>query len=234
MKLVKDSEETPANQMSLISDTDEIVKFLEFVGKKSILNEHAINCRLTACNNLFSILNEGEDNVEYMLQNLDLLVNRFRNKQSNVQDSTLRVYKSRLKSSLEDYVAWSKDPVAWEKSVLDKSNAVRAKGRSEKKANGHSTSPAPTEPAAKTERKGNGNGNGNGVEASPETSSVKGAARRVSFPIRNDFNLELVIPKDGLTLKELIKLGLFLYPYCKESELNAEPLAWSLIPRVTN
>src|ERR1700730_1871557 len=120
MKLIKDlGEETPANQMSLISDTDEVIKFLEFAGKKSILNEHTVNCRLTACNNLFSILNEGEDNVDYMLQNLDLLINRFRNKHSNVQASTLKVYKSRLKSSLEDYQAWSKDPIAWEKSVMD-------------------------------------------------------------------------------------------------------------------
>ncbi len=49
------------NQMSLIRDTEEVIKFLECAGRKSILNEHAINCRLTACGNLFSVLNGDED-----------------------------------------------------------------------------------------------------------------------------------------------------------------------------
>src|ERR1051325_10160223 len=94
------------NQMSLIRDTEEVVKFLEFAGRKSILNEQAINCRLTACHNLFSVLNEDEDSIDYILSNLDVLINRFRNKNGNVRASTLKVYKSRVKSSLEDFKAW--------------------------------------------------------------------------------------------------------------------------------
>jgi hypothetical protein len=233
MKLVKEmSEEVPANQMSLISDTDEIVKFLEFAGNKSILNEHTVQCRLTACNNLFSILNEGEDNVAYMIQNLDLLVNRFRNKNSNVQDSTLKVYKSRVKSSLEDFQAWSKDPVAWEKTVMDKSNNARAREKKPKPAPVHHEpkvkaipDPEPVTPPPPRAPK-----------REPQAAAAPSGGRRVSFPVRPDFNLEMTIPNDGLSMKELLKLGLFLYPYCKESQdTRAEDtLTWGLVPRVTN
>src|ERR1700733_4930856 len=122
------------NQMSLIRDTEEVIKFLEFAGRKSILNEHAINCRLTACHNLFSVLNEEEDSIDYILKNLDLLINRFRNKNNNVRASTLKVYKSRVKSSLEDFRSWSADPFAWERAVTDKAKAAGLESRKEKKA----------------------------------------------------------------------------------------------------
>src|SRR6476661_1603494 len=120
------------NQMSLIRDTEEVLKFLEFAGRKLILNEQAINCRLTACHNLFSVLNEEEDNIDYILKNLDVLINRFRNSNTNVQASTLKVYKSRVKSSLEDFKAWSADPFAWERAVTDKARANRKESRKEK------------------------------------------------------------------------------------------------------
>jgi hypothetical protein len=205
MKLIKETaEDKEGNQMSLISDTSEVIKFLEFVGQQSILNEHTVNCRLTACNNLFSILHDGEDNVEYLLQNLELLIHRFRNKNTSVQASTLKVYKSRVKSSLEDYRAWSKDPIAWEKSVNDKSKLSQQKERkprnnlvaNQKKVAAQSTAPE------------------NAGEQSPQQRD----GRRVCFPIRPDANVEVVLPAEGLTLKELLRLGLFLYPYCKDLE----------------
>src|SRR5438270_5483200 len=120
------------SQLCLIRDTEEVIKFLEFVGRKSILNEQAINCRLTACNNLFAVLNEEEDSLDFILGNLDVLVNRFRNKNNNVRASTLKVYKSRVKSSLEDFRAWSADPFAWERTVTDRAKAAGLESRKEK------------------------------------------------------------------------------------------------------
>ncbi len=214
MKLLKDvSDEASAkNQMSLISDTDECIKFLEFAGNKSILNEHTISCRLTACNNLFSILNEGEDTVDYMLHNLEVLVNRFRNKNNNVQPNTLKVYKSRVKSSLEDYQAWCKDPIAWEKSVLEKSNVAHAKERKAKTAGPKEKTPRAERPSPMTQSEPTTRIS---VNASEKPSR---GGRRVIFPVRPEFNVEIVIPEDGLSMKEMLKLGLFLYPYCKDSD----------------
>ena len=111
-----------------------MLKFLEFAGRKAILNEQAINCRLTACHNLFSVLNEEEDSIDYILKSLDVLVNRFRNKSENVQASTLKVYKSRVKSSIEDFKAWSADPFAWERAITDKAKAAGMSSRKERKA----------------------------------------------------------------------------------------------------
>ena len=198
------------NQLSLIRDTEEVLKFLEFVGKKSILDEHAIHCRLTACHNLFSIVNEEEDHLDYILSNLDLLINRFRNKSKSVNDATLKVYKSRVKSSLEDYKAWSNDPFAWERKLNEKKVATQVQRRT-KKLNKPSKPIEPKSPEVEVPTKA--------VETSPpEVRVLTHPSRKVSFPIRPDFNVEVVIPEGGLTIKELNRLGMFLYPYCTDIE----------------
>ncbi len=204
------------NQMSLIRDTEEVLKFLEFAGRKSILNEHAIHNRLTACNNLFGVLNEEEDSLDYILSNLDVLINRFRNKNNNVRASTLKVYKSRVKSSIEDFKAWSADPFAWERAVTDKAKAAAAsESRKEKERK-------PAKAARKTME----------IEDEETEILVEGPApdltgsRRVSFPIRKNFSVEMTLPAEGLTAKELQRLGLFLFPYCAEIEPDPSKNPW--------
>ena len=210
------------NQMSLIRDTEEVIKFLEFAGRKHILSEQAVNCRLTACNNLFSVLNEDEDGLDYILSNLDVVVNRFRNSNTNVQPSTLKVYKSRVKSSLEDFKAWSADPFAWERAITDKARAAKLDQRREQKRKAKTvaeTAPAPA-PRKRADRKPAAE-----PVATPPVAaqtaiepleSTNGVSRRVSFPIRGDFSVEMTLPPEGLTLKELHRIGLFLYPYCND------------------
>lgn len=205
-------------QMSLIRDTEEVSKFLEFAGRKNILSERAVNHRLTACNNVFSVLNEDEDSLDYILGNLDLLIHRLRNKNPNVRASTLKVYKSRVKSSLEDFKAWSADPFAWEREVLVRAKAQGLEGRKEKQAAKRAKQPpvekttpaeAPAEPAVAV------------ADATPPAPVVPApAGLHVRLPIRPDFSIEVVLPKDGLRLKELHRLGMFLYPYCVDVEVT--------------
>jgi hypothetical protein len=216
------------NQMSLIRDTEEVIKFLEFAGRKSILNEHAINCRLTACNNLFSV--QDEDNLEYLLKNLDVLTNRFRNRNTNVQPSTLKVYKSRVKSSLEDFRAWSADPFAWERTVTDKARAAGLESRKDrkKKAVAAPAKPAPEIAAPPAEAATPAATGATAAPVAPAADPIGApsprSGRRVSFPIRADFSVEVILPAEGITLKELHRLGLFLYPYCKD--IDPEQSAW--------
>ncbi len=212
------------NQMSLIRDTEEVIKFLEFASRKSILNEHAVTCRLTACHNLFSVLNEEEDSLTFILSNLDVLIHRFRNKNTNVQASTLKVYKSRVKSSIEDFQGWSADPFAWERSLTDKAaRAVHQEARKEK-AERKTKKPTPqVEKAAEAIK----------AEAEIETntqSPPRSGVRKVAFPISPDFSVEMVIPEGGLTLRELHRLGLFLFPYCKDIDTEKIRGPWSLLP----
>jgi hypothetical protein len=203
-------------QMSLIRDTEEVAKFLEFAGRKNILNERAVNHRLTACNNVFSVLNEDEDNLDYILGNLDVLIHRLRNKNPNVRASTLKVYKSRVKSSLEDFKAWSADPFAWEREVIVRAKAQGLEGRKEKQAAKRAKRSAAlaaeattaAEPAEKPAVR----------ESAP--SALPSEGLRVRLPIRPDFSIDIVLPKDGLKLKELHRLGMFLYPYCVDVEVT--------------
>lgn len=226
MKLVKDtSDEVHKNQMSLLSETDEVIKFLEQAGEKAILNESAVQCRLSACHSLFSVLNAGEDNVDYILNNLDLLIHRYRNKNPNMQSNTVKVYKSRVKNSLEDYSAWLRDAAAWEKSVSERSKLQMGKERRSKSL---PSAPKPREPKRAHAHALSDPQNGNGKNHS------YGVARKVAFPIRPDFNLEITLPAEGLSLKELLRLGLFLFPYCKDAEGRSEMTAWALSQAVAN
>lgn len=209
------------SQMSLIRDTEEVVKFLEFVSRKAILSEQAVTCRLTACHNLFAVVNEEEDNIEYMLKNLDVLVNRFRNKNANVQASTLKVYKSRVKSSLEDFRGWSTDPFQWERSLTDKAKASGLERRKEKK---EATAAKPPRMAkAKRDVKVHKKVSLPMIktEAVTASSSAPAGFRRVSFPVRNGRTVEVCFPEDGLTLNELNRLGMFLFPYCSDIDPTA-------------
>lgn len=199
------------NQLSLIRDTEEVIKFLEFVGKKSILDEHAVNCRLTACNSLFSVLNDDEDSVEYILSNLDLLLNRYLNKNKSVTHNTLKVYKSRLKSCLEDYKAWSADPFLWERNLTEKKLAEKRVENKQKTLKPKQKKAAPVEEVMEEL-----------AEELPQT-TVKSQSLRVAFPIRENLSIEVTIPKDGLTLKELKRLGMFLFPYCKDVDFSDSP-----------
>lgn len=200
-------------QMSLIRDTEEVIKFLEFAGRKNILNDHAVNNRLTACHNLFSVLNEEEDNLDYILSNLDVLVNRFRNKNNNVRASTLKVYKSRTKSSVQDFKAWSADPFAWERQVTEK---VKSAGLESRKERRQARKAVPRKAARKT------------TSAAPrkakEVHRDAGEARTVTMPIREDFSIEIELPPNGISLKELNRIGMFLYPYC--NDLDDEHVRW--------
>ncbi len=205
---------TGGNQMSLIRDTEEVIKFLEFAARKGILNETAIHCRLTACHNLFEMLNEDEDSLNFISQNLDVLTHRFGNKNPNVQASTLKVYKSRTKSSIEDFRAWSADPFAWERCVTEKAKASASENRKEKR--GKKKASKVVKPTLEASE-------GEPLEE-PPVQMPESKVRRVSFPIRADFSIEISIPVEGITQKELHRLGLFLYPYCQD--LEAEQLRW--------
>lgn len=205
------------NQMSLIRDTEEVVKFLEFAGRKSILNDTAVGCRLTACNNLFSVLNEDEDNLNYILKNLDVLIHRLSNKNLNVNAATLKVYKSRVKSSIEDFKAWSSDPFAWERAVSDKAKATAVDGRKNPKTSRKRMKSAVT-------IKAKGKAAVEPIQAPSRKGQSSTEMHKVSFPIRSGTSVEVSLPAEGITLKELQRLGMFLYPYCTDIEPGR--IAW--------
>ncbi|MCB0418342.1 MAG: hypothetical protein H6617_01000 [Bdellovibrionaceae bacterium] len=191
--------------MSLIDETQEVIKFLEDAGKNGIISENAMHSRMSACNNLFGVLREGETNAEYVLKNLGLLVGRFKKKNTNVNKNTLKVYKSRVKSSVEDFMQWSRDPIGWEHAMMNKVSVAKPEA------------PAPVRPKTKSKRPV--------VSETKEISlpESKKNVRHLSLPIRSEFEIQMTIPADGLTADELIKLQLFLYPFCKDASGDSAP-----------
>ncbi|MCB0403566.1 MAG: hypothetical protein KDD51_02190 [Bdellovibrionales bacterium] len=192
--------------MSLIDETQEVIKFLEDAGKNGILSENAMHCRLSACNNLFGVLREGETNAEYVLKNLGLMVGRFKKKNGNVNKNTLKVYKSRVKSSVEDFIQWSRDPIGWEHAMMNKVTAPKPETVAPVRSKGKSKRPAVVEP-----------------QEMPLSDTTKKNVRHLSLPIRSEFEIQMSIPADGLTADELIKLQLFLYPFCKDASGDSAP-----------
>lgn len=210
------------NQMCLIRDTEEVLKFLEFVGRKSILNERAVNCRLTACNNLFDVLNEEEDNLDYIMGNLDLLVHRFRNRNPNVRASTMKVYKSRVKHSIEDFQSWSADPFVWERQVSEKAKLLERGQRKSLRAARKISEPVEDAIARKVATQALSELGELEVDTAEDTAETVDRARKVQFPIRSGTTVEVTLPAEGLTMKELRKLGMFLFPYCTDFDAVAK------------
>lgn len=215
------------NQMSLIRDTEEVVKFLELTARKSILNEHAVQCRLSACHNIFSVVEEQEDNIDYILQNLELFINRYRNRNNVTNDATARVYKSRVKSSLEDFKAWCADPFQWEREQAQKPRHPQAEKpakknvKKEKKEKVVVLAPlpvAPPPPVFSTPIQSPAPT----VPAPVLKAAVKAAVEhlKVSLPIREGFSIECCLPEDGLTLKEFNRIKSLLYAYCREADFS--------------
>lgn len=195
------------NQMSLIRDTEEVIKFLEFVGRKSMLPGQTVNCRLTACNNLFSVVQEEEDSIPFLLENLDVLTHRFRNLNQNVRASTLKVYKSRVKNSLEDFRAWSADPFLWERELSQKTKSQNTDRRhkAKKESGAHRTTALENKVSS--------------------DSALPSGARQIRFPIRPDFSVDITIPSEGLKIRDLHRIGMFLLPYCED--VDPMKIPWS-------
>jgi hypothetical protein len=144
----------------------------------------------------------------------------------------LKVYKSRVKGSLEDFKAWSADPFLWERSVTERAKIHAQDRKREKKkkttedlvakakslpspesGNGGSE---PTTKQVSNEKKANELQS----ELRPQSQQIQQGGRSVSFPIRDGFLVQVNLPEDGLTLKEFKRLGLFLYPYCTDIDLE--------------
>ena len=92
-----------------------------------------------------SACNEDKS-VSYLIQNLDSILARFTNKAKlQFKAASLEEYKSRFKTTLEDFQTWSIDPAAWERSLAEK--AKPAKSSEPRKEKSTTTAKAKVAPA---------------------------------------------------------------------------------------
>lgn len=91
----------------------ELLKFLEYVGAKGLLSPATAESRKASVNKVLGILSE-EEARDVATLDLDEVVRRFANLhgQGYTADS-LRTYKSRTKSSIDDFVRYVENPMAF-------------------------------------------------------------------------------------------------------------------------
>jgi len=89
---------------------ENLVQFLNFMAEKGLMKDSTVSSRKVAVNKVFSVLEETELSDLRKL-NIDDVIQRFHNKNSmDVSPSTLRVYESRIKSSIKDFLNYKGNP----------------------------------------------------------------------------------------------------------------------------
>lgn len=120
---------------------DDLVKFLDFLRAKGLMKRATVVSRKAAVNTLLSILSP-EEAMDVGSIDVDSLIHRFHNlKGGEFKPASLRVYKSRLTSVLDDYRQYKADPLGFKPmaSARDRAPTPTAEqgGTDKKERRGH-------------------------------------------------------------------------------------------------
>lgn len=167
---------------------EELIKFLDYLGNKGLMKANAIASRKVAVNAFLGILTP-EETKNLTNINMDEVALRFANlKGSEFKPESMRVYKSRVSSSLEDFKKYRSNPMAFKPNA----SAAKSSGSPKKEKNG-----TPITPKKNT---GTNPGIGEVLDLSPS---------EVSFPIPIRPNIVVTIvgiPSD-LSKREATKIA---------------------------
>jgi hypothetical protein len=165
-------------------ELDDVQDFLTTTGKQGYVNENTALGRRTACAKLFAVLEPDQLSVAYVLDNMESIKKRFQNLNKDVRGGTVDEYARRVLFAVNDYVKWKADRGAWEREAGTRGKAA---GDGEKKAK-----------APKAEK-----------QVASATPVVSANTRLVAVPIRADFDVSFVIPKD-INIHEVRKIAYVL------------------------
>ena len=92
---------------------DALMEFLDYLGSKGLMNRNTVISRKASCNKVFSVLDE-EELHDLRTLDLNIVVQRFTNLQGKeYTPKSLRVYKSRVNSTLDDFLRYKENPAAF-------------------------------------------------------------------------------------------------------------------------
>lgn len=188
-----------------MTDLTEVIEFLDIAGQKGFLNENTVSARRTACNKFFDILEPSDKSVEYVRDHLDVVKARFSNLNKDVRGNTVDEYARRIQIVLNDFTEWKTDRAGWERKVSSR----------------HSARPSNDEDKVVKVKADKAKNQNSASQAAPGTTNLE--TRVVTFPIRPDFDLQVTLPRSGLTVQELKKLVYFLIPYAADWEPSESP-----------
>lgn len=117
--------------MSQNRSRDDLFRFLDYLGQKGLVPRATASARRTAAAKVLSALSDAEAQDVTNLD-LELVMSRFENLNPHrYTPDSLQTYQSRLKTALEDFRAYSENPVAFrpagQNRSKQKSNGMTAK-----------------------------------------------------------------------------------------------------------
>lgn len=161
-----------------------LLDFQDYLSKKGLMNKATAAARKAAVNKVLGILDETES-ADVSTLDLDKVMSRFHNLEgSKYTPSSLGIYKSRLKSSIDDFLRYQKDPLNFKPAGQSTSRADRAK------------TPASGEPSSRSEPRRNAP-----IEAPPAAVNI------VPIPIRPDLTIKIQGLPFDLTASEANKIA---------------------------
>lgn len=107
-----------------------LLDFVDYLSKKGLMNQATAANRKAAVNKVLSILDD-EEAADVSKINIDAVMTRFHNLEgSKYTPSSLNVYKSRLKSAIDDFLRYQKDPLNFKPAVQSSSRSEKPKAAS--------------------------------------------------------------------------------------------------------
>lgn len=128
---------------------EELLQFLDYTADKGLLKKSTAQSLRVACNNVLSILDEGE--VANVLEvDLDDLFQRFANiKGMEVRPGTLRSYRQRVAQAVSDFQRYKEDPENWKPAAAQRSTrAITSKKSNDRIRQTETVQKGPTQAVA--------------------------------------------------------------------------------------
>lgn len=182
------------------SRTD-LLRFIDHIIEKGLVKPETGKAWKVAASKVLEDLSEAEE-ADVRKVDIDAAIKKFANRNfGKYKSESLNVYRSRLNSTIDEFVRFVEDPASYKPH-----GQIRSRNRSEVKS---------------TER-----GEAKGREDSkpkPVASSVRmpqiSSGLSLDYPIRSDFLAQVVVPRD-LTLVEARRLGAFLLTLAADFQPN--------------
>jgi len=118
--------------MAASHHVDELLKFLVNAGQKGWIKHNTASSLKGTCERVFGTL-DPEERVDVAKIDVDAVLGRFANKNSNVSSQSLRVYGSRIRSAVKLFTEAKANPTGWKpptgRSARASSNGKGAEGK---------------------------------------------------------------------------------------------------------
>lgn len=178
-------------------------EFFDYAARTSRLPKNTAQARKTASLKLLSVL-DGDEAADLRKLDMDDVATRFANRhKADYTGQSLRVYESRARSAISDFIAWVDNPSSFQ--FGSKSTAKRTNGDGAE-PNGAKARTRKSRPAART------------VQTEVSSPSPPTDKFRIPIPLRDGYMVEVVgLPKD-LRPNEAQKISAIVVAYATKEQ----------------